>query len=116
MILDRGIATFYKRPDALTGDLPGTIGDKLHEGWFADLRVGIQRYYTARAANDRVDRLIRIIAPPPEVLLTTDDTCVLSDDGMRYRLTQVQVLRDEDAGENVLDIALERIGGKYESN
>ena len=116
MILDRGIAEFYKRPDALTGDLPGTIGTKVYESWFGDLRVGIQRYYTARAANDRVDRLIRVTAPPPEVLLTTDDTAVLSDDGMRYRLTQVQSLRDEDAGEDVLDISLERIGGKYESN
>ena len=116
MILDRGIATFYKRPDATTGDMPGTIGAKIHEGWYGDLRIGISRYYTARAANDRVDRLVRIVAPPPAVLLTTDDTCVLSDDGYRYRLTQVQALRDEDAGEEVLDIALERIGDKYESD
>ena len=116
MILDRGIAKFYKRPESESGNLPQQVGAKLHEGWYGDLRIGVTRYYTARAANDQLDRLIRIVAPPPAVLLTTDDTCVLSDDGMRYRLTQVQALRDEDAGEDVLDIALERIGGKYESN
>lgn len=116
MILDRGIAKFYKRPESGTGNLPTQIGTEIHAGWFGDLRIGVTRYYTARAANDRVDRLIRIIAPPQGVTLTTDDTCVLSDDGYRYRLEQIQALRDAEAGENVLDISLERIGAKYESN
>lgn len=117
MILDRGIARFYKRPDADgTGNLPTSAGPIVYAAWYGDLRIGVTRYYTARAANDRVDRLIRVTAPPPSITLATDDTCVLDDDGRRYRLQQIQALRDDDAGEDVLDISLERIGEKYESN
>ena len=71
----------------------------------------MSRYFAAKQANDKVDKLIRIIDPRTETV-RADDAVTLAD-GYHYRVIQSQSLRDEDAGEDVLDVTLERIGGKY---
>ena len=53
--------------------------------------------------------LIRILRPAE--LPGAGWSCVIG--GSVYRVTQGQALRDEDAGEDVLDISLERIGDNY---
>ena len=112
MILDRGIAGFARAPDVSgTGDMPPERETEYLAAWYGERTVGMSRYFAAKQANDKVDKLIRIIDPRTETV-RADDAVTLAD-GYHYRVIQSQSLRDEDAGEDVLDVTLERIGGKY---
>ena len=84
MILDAGIALFYHAATQKPGGMPSRDGTLFHRCWYGERTVGIQRYYTAKQYDDRADLLIRIL--------------------------QVQFLRDDEAGEDVCDLTLERIG------
>lgn len=110
MILDAGIALFYHAAVQTKGGMPSKDGVLFHRGWYGERTVGIQRYYTARQYDDRADVLIRILRPVRGIAFAPDDYAVLSD-GKRYRILQVQFLRDEDAGADVCDLTLERMGG-----
>ena len=109
MILDRGIASFYHAADQMPGGMPSKDGALFLRAWYGERTVGIQRYYTARQYDDRADLLIRILRPEAGVAFAPDDYAVLADN-KRYRVLQVQYLRDEDAGCDVCDITMERIG------
>lgn len=111
MILDTGIACFYHPAAQKPGGMVSKDGVLFHRGWYGERTVGMTRYYTARQNNDRVDRLIRILREGAWAEIGADDYCVLSD-GYRYRIVQVQMVRDEDAGADVLDISAERTGVK----
>ena len=111
MILDTGIAFFYHPAAQKPGGMVSKDGVLFHRGWYGERTVGMTRYYTARQNNDRVDRLIRILREGAWAEIGADDYCVLSD-GYRYRIVQVQMVRDEDAGADVLDISVERTGVK----
>lgn len=117
MILDAGIATIYRvSSDAAPGDLYNETRTELMSAWFGYRIVGFSRYFTAYQVNAKVDTLIRILKPV-NIPLKADDLCVLSVVGEpehTYRIVQVQYLRDEDAGEDVADLSLERIGEKYD--
>lgn len=116
MILDRGIAAIVRREDgANKGDRPGAHTVEVYRSPYAERTVGMSRFYTAKQANDRVDMLVRLLKPDdPKTVIHADDMCVLSHDGMTYRITQVQHIRDEDAGQECIDLSLERIGVKLE--
>lgn len=111
MILDTGIARFFHPAEQVPGMAPSRDGVLFHRGWYGERTVGLTRYYTARQNNDRVDRLIRILREGKWAEIGAEDYCVLSD-GYRYRIVQVQLLRDEEAGADVLDISVERTGEK----
>lgn len=113
MILDAGIATVLRRENISgTGDMPKKQEKEVYRSFYGERTVGISRFYSARQTNDRVDLLIRMILPAdPRVKIHADDVCVLSKDGMRYRIVQVQYLRDDDAGQDVCDLSLELITG-----
>jgi hypothetical protein len=111
VILDEGIARFYHPPARVPGGTASHDGVLFHDGWYGELTVGVTRYYTARQFNDRVDKVIRILREGAWADIGADDYCVLAD-GYRYRILQVQSRRDEDAGEDVLDISVERTGEK----
>ncbi len=114
MILDTGYAVFYHTETAAEpGNLPGYKPTEFHRAWYGERTVGFSRFFTARQSNVRVDRLIRILRPPHDVVFEAEDVCELPD-GFTYRIVQCQYLRDEDAGEDVADISLERIGRKHE--
>lgn len=115
MILDRGEAVFYKpAPLSSSGNMPsGTAGEGLR-CWYGELRVGITRFYAAKQVNDRVDMLIRIIRPDDSIKIGAEWTCDVGES--TYRVLQVQPTRDEEAGEEVMDISLERIGDRYARN
>lgn len=113
MLLDKGIAEFARAQDESgTGNLPPDTGEAYLYAWYGERTVGMSRYFAAKQANDRIDRMIRILYPREDTVPSPDDICDLPD-GYRYRIVQVQSFRDEEAGENVLDISLERIGAKY---
>lgn len=109
MILDRGIASFYHAAEQVPGGMPSSDGTLFLRAWYGERTVGIQRYYTARQYDDRADLLIRILRPAAGAAFAPDDYAVLADN-KRYRVLQVQFLRDEDAGCEVCDVTLERIG------
>lgn len=111
MILDAGVAVFYRTAgDSSAGDMYSGAREELLRAWYGKRTVGFSRYFTARQVNCNVDMLIRILKP--SVRLAADDVC--EADGSVYRIAQVQELRDEEAGEDVLDISLERTGDKHE--
>jgi len=114
MILDDGIAVFYHTETASEpGNLPAYKKTEFHRAWYGERTVGFSRFFTAKQSNVRVDRLIRIVRPPRDVVFEAEDVCELPD-GFTYRVVQCQYLRDEDAGEDVTDISLERTGRKHE--
>lgn len=117
MILDAGMATIYRvSSNAEPGDMYNENREKLLSAWFGYRIVGFSRYFTAYQANKKVDMMIRILKPR-KTIIKSDDLCVISVSGEpdhTYRIVQVQFLRDEDAGEDVADLSLERIGEKYD--
>ena len=65
--------------------------------------VGTNRYYIAKAQNDRVDMLIEV-QQNRSISAATDEAEI---DGVYYRIVQVQQVIDED-GIPMTDLALER--------
>lgn len=119
MILDRGllrlcrpVTTEAVRP----GDRPENALRAYYMGWYGERVVGYNRYYVGQGAGTRVDTVVRIHRPGEGVSVSPDtrggDVAILAD-GMTYRIVQAQYLRDEESGEDVCDLSLERIGEKY---
>ena len=88
------------------GEMPEYAYRKWWRSYFAEKTVGVQRYYSAKAADDRADMLIQV--QRNRNISTALDRAVI--DGMYYRITQVQQVADED-GNPVTDVTLERIEG-----
>lgn len=116
MILDSGIAQLIKLyDDNGGGDMPVENPTVYYTDYYGERTVGMSRYYAAQQANSQVDKLIRINKPPPDVVIGADDIALLTD-GYRYRIVQAQELYDEDAGADVVDLSLERIGYRDGNN
>lgn len=112
MLLDSGIATIYQYDNtAQQGQMPQPSWQtKLFESYYGDKTVGIKRYWTAVAHDDKADLLIEIQRCSA---VTTADRCLLQpvlDEAAAgpYKIIQVQHLLDED-GQPVTDLTLERI-------
>lgn len=113
MLLDSGIATVWRgRNTAPPGRKPVMKFDqKIYASYYGDKTVGITRYWTAKAQDDRADLLIEIQRCAE---ISTADRCQLEpglDSAAEgyYKILQVQHLQDED-GQPVTDLTLERIG------
>ena len=112
MTLDSGTATIKRATVATpTGSMPSITWTKVFEGYYGSRTVGYNRYFTAMAADSRIDLLIRI----QRYVATTADIVVLvpaSTDGTAgtYRIVQIQHLDDED-GLPVTDLSLQRTEG-----
>ena len=120
MILDKGILRLYHPATSAAvrpGNRPEDTMEIYYAAWYGERVVGYNRYYTAQGAGTRVDRIVRIVKPHVPVLCAPEsrggDLCRLAD-GALYRVVQAQYLRDEESGEDVCDLSLERIGEKYE--
>lgn len=112
MLRDSGVAVIWgPHNTAAPGDKPKlTYTEYLGAHYYGEKTVGISRYYTAKAHNDRADLLIQIDRLPQ---ISTAHRCQLSPSGYVpdsawYRILQVQHLLDED-GLPVTDLTLERI-------
>lgn len=64
--------------------------------------VGIKRFYEAKVASDKVDKMVAIL---PNDIITTLDVCIIR--GMQYKIVQLQDKYDE-YPEHML-LSLERI-------
>lgn len=112
MLLDSGIATIWRGTNtAPAGDMPVieyTI--QFFQSYYGDKTVGINRYWTAMAHDDRADLLVEIQRNSG---ISTADRCEISpvldiESAGMYKIIQVQHLLDED-GQPVTDLTLERI-------
>lgn len=116
MLLNDGIASFYRFDDSIgSGNMPEKSMTQYHSGWYGERTVGFSRYFTAQQASTRVDKLIRVLHPSHDISIRADDVCVLRD-GHVYKIVQAQFIYDEDAGRPCIDISLERVGDKFDTN
>lgn len=120
MILDRGLLTLYHSATTSSvraGDRPENALAPYYTGWYGERVVGYNRYYAGQGAGTRVDMIARILRPGIPVTVAPDSTggdMARLADGRLYRIVQAQYFRDEDSGEDVADLSLERIGDKFE--
>lgn len=112
MLLNDGIAKILRcENNAKPGQLPKPLwGTQVFASYYGNKTVGVQRYWTAAAHDDRADLLIEIQRC---AAISTADHCVLQpvlDEAVAgvYKIIQVQHLLDED-GQPVTDLTLERI-------
>ncbi|KJF38531.1 hypothetical protein TQ39_17570 [Ruthenibacterium lactatiformans] len=112
MLLDSGIATIWRgRNTASAGSMPLLVFDvKYFQSYYGDKTVGITRYWTAAAYDDRADLLIEV---QRNAGISTADRCQLvpyfdSAAAGYYKILQVQHLLDSD-GQPMTDLTLERI-------
>ena len=112
MLLDSGIATIFRYSNiAQPGQMPHpSWQNQIFASYYGDKTAGIQRYWTAKAQDDRADLLIEIQRCSA---VSTAVRCVLQpvlDEAAAgpYKIIQVQQLLDED-GQPVTDLTLERI-------
>lgn len=112
MLLDAGIANIWRGVNtASPGSLPVVeYTQQYFTSYYGDKTVGVQRYWTAQAHDDRADLLIEI---QRNAGISTADRCQLQpvfDEVAAgyYKILQVQHLLDSD-GRPVTDLTLERI-------
>lgn len=116
MIRDKGIVMLLREPDnSSDGNMPDGVPKVYHRAWYAERTVGMSRYYAAQQANTQIDRLIRIGLPRGDIVIKADDIAILGD-GYRYRIAQAAYIFDEGAGEDVVDLSLERTGYRDGNN
>lgn len=87
-----GIVTIYNVSDTATaGYAPQpTITATKYNLHYAEKRVGVTRYYAARQAQTRIDRVVRVQRVPniqPQDVAKTED-------GIYYRIDQIQSVED----------------------
>ena len=107
MLLDAGIVTILRQKVvSVAGEMPEYQWEKVWESYYGEKTVGTNRYYIAKAQNDRVDMLIEV-QQNRSISAATDKAEI---DGVYYRIVQVQQVIDED-GIPMTDLALERVEG-----
>ena len=107
MLLDAGIVTILRQKDvSVAGEMPEYQWEKVWESYYGEKTVGTNRYYIAKAQNDRVDMLIEV-QQNRSISAATDKAEI---DCVYYRIVQVQQVIDED-GIPMTDLALERVEG-----
>jgi hypothetical protein len=114
MILDSGVAELHRYIEEKGGNMAETKTKMYLRGYYAEKVIGYSRFFTARQNNTRVDKLIRMHKPQPDVEILTTDVCRLSD-GHSYRIRQIQFVRDEEGGFDAMDLTLERVGDKFDA-
>ena len=87
-----GVVEIYKLEDtAAAGHKPvKSLGDRIGKFRYAEMRVGINRYYAAKQNQIRIDRVIRI---PGGAEITNQDV-LQTEGGAWYRIDMVQAVQD----------------------
>lgn len=111
-----GFLECYRRTQtADPGRMPVWEWKRIFSEYYEEKTVGITRYWTAFAHDQRADLLITINGDPG---ITTDERVKLFPDsrpGGWFKILQVQHLRNED-GLPVTDLTLSRLGDGYDTN
>lgn len=77
---------------------------------FAEQRVGINRYYSAKQANVQIDRVVRIPYAGERAVATDEIAVVNGDESLKYRIEQVQIVNDTNPKSIDLSLSLIRWG------
>lgn len=111
MILDHGTMEIFNIHEcAAQGRKPQKVIRPLFEPcWYGELNVGYRRQYAAMGVSQQVDKLLRIWQ---ERGITIGMVAVL-DDGVQYRIDNVQHLEDEER-EPVTHLTLRRLDHLYD--
>lgn len=74
--------------------------------YYSERTVGYERYYAAMGANAKIDKVVRCwhTSAPAE------NTYVILEDGLQYRVSFAQNIQDQEAA----DLTLERLGDLYD--
>lgn len=91
MIYDAGIIEVYSLPSTGNGDLPSMQGVLKGKQYFGTRTLGFNRYYTAKANQDRIDKVVECWAIPN---VDTSDYAVIN--GRRYNIVMVQYQTNDD--------------------
>lgn len=104
---DEGKLSIYNLQNtSQSGYMPKEKLVKLGEAYYAIRTIGFNRMYAAKAANYRLDKLVRAyMTALPEAA-----KYVILEDGNQYRIGDINVIVDEDA----CDLSLERLEKNYD--
>lgn len=104
---DEGKLTIYKLQNTTqAAHMPKEQLVKLTEAYYAVKTIGFNRMYAAKAGNYRLDKLVRAyMTALPEAA-----KYVILEDGLQYRIGDINVIVDEDA----CDLSLERLEKNYD--
>lgn len=114
MPLDSGTLTVWRGINtAPAGGMPKMVYERIWGSYYADMTIGITRWYTAQQHGDRPDYLVRV--QRVYNLKVGTDRAILQpfgwqDKGGAYKIVQIQHVTDE---ENLpmTDLTLERDDG-----
>lgn len=105
MLLDAGIVGIYEQTlTSAAGAMPAASWSLIWQSYYGNKTVGINRYYTAMANNDRIDMLIEV--NPNTNISPAAHRAKIGD--VWYKIAQVQQIIVD--GLPMTDLALERIG------
>lgn len=104
-----GVVKIYTITDAAQpGYQPKPTPTLVETLFYAERRVGLQRYYTSRQAQVQVERVIRTQLRP-----VVNPQCVaITEDGVQYGIDMVQQVTDVYPAS--MDLTLTKIEQKYE--
>ncbi len=104
-----GVVKIYTITDAAQpGYQPKPTPTLVETLFYAERRVGLQRYYTSRQAQVQVERVIRTQTRP-----SVNPQCIaVTEDGEQYGIDLVQQVTD--AYPASMDLTLTKIEQKYE--
>lgn len=104
-----GVVKIYSVENvAEDGDRPKECLKLKHTLRYKERTVGMDRYWTAKQAQAKIDLLLR--APKLRDISTQD--IAIPVDGNQYKIVQIQYPE----GLNVMDLSLERVASDYELN
>ena len=109
MLLDKGIATVYRKTNtAAAGGKPVWSNVQIHRGWYGELNFETSPGRPTEAREEvRTDARIRILqnrAINNHDRVTLDDA---SGSTTAYEVTRAYHGRDDDSGEMITDLSLE---------
>lgn len=108
MRLDSGVLDLYEFDlTSEPGDMPNGEWRVLWSSYYGEKTVGVTRFYTGLANNDRTDLLVRVQRNP--YISAAAHRVKLRGGDDWYRITQVQHILDDD-GLEMSELALERTG------
>lgn len=114
MPLDSGTLTVWRGVNASpAGGMPKMKYERVWGGYYADMTIGVTRWYTAQQHGDRPDYLVQVQRVYD--LRTGTDRVLLNpfawqDSGGAYKITQIQQVINDD-GLPATNLTLERDDG-----
>lgn len=106
MLLDDGICILLRQKDvSQPGDIPEYQMEPLADAWYGELEYASAPEYVTELREDvRVDRRIRILRD-----ISLDGLHSVNIDGRQYKVNRAYHGTDEESGERIADLSLQRV-------